>query len=102
MAPFDQHDYAKMHIAGTLPVSHLPAHASTHNAGGIDALAVDAAVGVGSLRTIGTGALQASAGDHAHVAADRWEVVMSPGLTNPPEPLTNEAGDDWLYVAVPA
>jgi hypothetical protein len=41
-------------------------HASTHNAGGGDALAIDAAAGTGSLRTIGTGATNAAAGNHTH------------------------------------
>jgi len=26
-----------------------------------------------------------------------WEVLMSDGISNPPDPLLNEAGDDWLY-----
>lgn len=41
------------------------AHASTHNTGGGDALAVDSAANTGSLRTLGAGALQAAPGDHA-------------------------------------
>lgn len=45
------------------------AHASRHNAGGADAMAIDAAAATGSLRTLGTGAAQAAAGDHAHAAA---------------------------------
>jgi len=41
------------------------AHHATHEPGGTDAMAVDAAAGVGSLRTIGVGALQAAAGNDA-------------------------------------
>ena len=41
------------------------AHATTHQPGGSDAMAVDAAAATGSLRTIGTGALQAAAGNDA-------------------------------------
>jgi glycerophosphoryl diester phosphodiesterase len=26
-----------------------------------------------------------------------WEVLMTDGISNPPDPLLNEAGDDWLY-----
>lgn len=43
-------------------------HAASHQ-GGSDALAVDAAAGTGSFRTLGTGALQAAAGNHAHSGA---------------------------------
>lgn len=38
------------------------AHATTHEPGGTDAMAVDAAAATGSLRTLGTGAQQAAAG----------------------------------------
>jgi hypothetical protein len=27
----------------------------------------------------------------------RWEVLMASGITNPPEPVSDTAGDDWLY-----
>jgi len=40
-----------------------PSHASTHQPGGSDPLVVDAAAGTGSLRTLGTGASQAAAGN---------------------------------------
>lgn len=47
--------------------SRIPtAHASTHQPGGSDVMTVDAAVGVGSLRTLGVGALQAAVGSHTH------------------------------------
>lgn len=29
--------------------------------------------------------------------AGRWEVLMADGVSSPPDPLTNEAGTDWLY-----
>lgn len=76
---FDKHDYAKMHIAGTLPVSHLPAHATTHEPAGSDPLAVDAAASVGSLRTVGAGALQAAPGDHSHGTGARPVMAQDPG-----------------------
>lgn len=41
-------------------------HSSRHESGGADAMTIDAAVGTGSLRTLGTGSSQAAAGDHGH------------------------------------
>lgn len=43
-------------------------HATTHDAGGSDAMAVDAAAGTGSLRTIGTAATAACAGNDSRLA----------------------------------
>lgn len=43
------------------------AHAGTHE-GGSDPMTVDAMAATGSLRTLGTGAQQAAAGDHTHAA----------------------------------
>jgi hypothetical protein len=48
---------------------HAQAHKATHEPGGGDAMAVDAAAATGSLRTLGTGALQAAAGTHTHTLA---------------------------------
>lgn len=47
------------------------AHASSHNAGGADVLTIDAAAGTGSLRTLGTGATQACAGNDARLSDAR-------------------------------
>src|SRR3954470_13705019 len=47
------------------------AHASSHNAGGGDALAIDAAASTGSFRTLGTGALQAAAGNDSRFSDSR-------------------------------
>lgn len=47
------------------------AHHTTHEPGGTDAMAVDAAAATGSLRTIGTGALQATAGNDARLTNAR-------------------------------
>lgn len=47
------------------------AHAASHEPGGGDALAVDAAAATGSLRTLGTGAAQAAAGNDARLSDDR-------------------------------
>ena len=46
-------------------------HASTHNAGGADALAIDAAAGTGSLRTLGSGATQACGGTDSRLSNAR-------------------------------
>ena len=48
------------------------AHASTHNAGGSDALAIDAAAGTGSLRTLGTSATSAAAGNDSRLSDERY------------------------------
>ncbi|MGH3428472.1 MAG: hypothetical protein ACRDQZ_13045 [Mycobacteriales bacterium] len=47
------------------------AHATTHQPGGSDALAVDAAAATGSLRTLGTGAAQAAAGTDSRLSDAR-------------------------------
>jgi len=41
-------------------------HNARHEPGGADPMTVDAAAATGSLRTLGTGAAQAAAGDHTH------------------------------------
>jgi hypothetical protein len=48
---------------------HAQLHATAHQPGGGDAMAVDAAAATGSLRTLGAGAAQAAAGDHTHGAS---------------------------------
>jgi hypothetical protein len=47
------------------------AHHARHEPGGADAMAVGAAAGVGSLRTIGTGALEACAGNDSRLSNSR-------------------------------
>ena len=49
---------------------HAQTHASAHQPGGADAMAVDAATSTGSLRTLGTGSTQGAAGNHTHAAND--------------------------------
>lgn len=51
------------------------AHAADHEPGGVDPIDVDAAAGVGSLRTLGTGALQAAAGTHGHAVQKTGALV---------------------------
>jgi hypothetical protein len=65
-----------------------PAHAASHQ-GGTDALAVDAAAGTGSFRTIGTGALQACAGNDARLSDARTPTAHKS---------THEGGTDALTV----
>lgn len=48
-----------------------PSHAASHNAGGGDALAIDAVAGTGSLRTLGTAATAACAGNDARLSDAR-------------------------------
>ena len=48
-------------------------HASSHNAGGGDALAIDAVAGTGSLRTLGTAATAACAGNDARLSDARTD-----------------------------
>ncbi len=49
----------------------LPAHATQHQPGGADAMAVDAAAATGSLRTLGSGAAQACAGNDSRLSDSR-------------------------------
>jgi hypothetical protein len=51
------------------------AHATTHAPGGNDALVVDAAAAIGSLRTLGIGATQAAAGDDARLSNARTPIA---------------------------
>lgn len=48
-------------------------HASSHNAGGGDALAIDAVAGTGSLRTLGTAATAACAGNDSRLSDARTD-----------------------------
>lgn len=57
--------YASLDGGGDVPLDQLPTHASTHNHGGSDVLAEDAAAGTPSLRSLGTTSTKAAAGDDA-------------------------------------
>lgn len=55
-----------------IPATFAPsAHATSHNAGGSDVMAIDAAAGTGSLRTIGTTATAACAGNDVRLSDSR-------------------------------
>ena len=56
------------HTFASLPSVTVPAHATTHQPGGSDAMVVDASPSTGSLRTLGTGANQAAAGNDSRFA----------------------------------
>lgn len=59
-------------LSGTLADAQTPSsHASSHQPGGGDVMAVDAAAGTGSLRTLGTGAQQATAGNDSRLSDSR-------------------------------
>ena len=47
---------------------HAQTHASAHEPGGADTMAVDAATSTASLRTLGSGSTQGAAGNHTHTA----------------------------------
>lgn len=64
--------YLKRNGTGLVGGTPAPtAHASTHQPGGSDTLAVDAAAGTGSLRTLGTGGTQATAGNDTRLSNAR-------------------------------
>lgn len=65
------------------------AHAASHQPGGADAMAVDAAAGTGSLRTLGTGAQQACAGADARLSDARAPTAH----THPQSDVTNLVSD---------
>lgn len=57
--------------------STLVAHATNHQPTGTDAMAVDAVAGTGSLRTLGTGATSACAGNDARLSDTRTPSASS-------------------------
>jgi hypothetical protein len=59
-------DFTWTNLAGKPGTFAPAAHAASHQPGGGDAMAVDASATTGSLRTLGTGATQAAAGNHTH------------------------------------
>jgi hypothetical protein len=76
-------------------VHGLHAHASTHNAGGSDALAVDAAAGSGSLRTLGVGTRKAAPGAGAAQAAEMFSTFLD--LPDGSAPATADSGQAIAY-----
>lgn len=64
-------DNKKSITIGDLPAAAPASHASTHEPGGGDAMTVDAAAATGSLRTLGTGAAQACAGNDSRLSDAR-------------------------------
>ena len=67
-------------LSGLLADAQNPtAHASDHEPGGTDTMAVDAAAATGSLRTLGTGAAQACAGNDARLSDARTPTAHALG-----------------------
>ena len=64
-------------------------HATSHEPGGSDAMAVDAAAGTGSLRTLGTGATQALPGNHASTTNARTPTSHASTHTNGTDDIQN-------------
>jgi hypothetical protein len=91
----------KGYVDGKAPA----AHASTHQPGGSDAMAVDAAAAVGSLRTLGAGANQAAAGNDTRLrprfaAYKQFEgpiTVNTPGGSTSGDPVTIPDTGDYLW-----
>ena len=72
---------------------HAQTHASAHQPGGGDAMAVDASAATGSLRTLGTGSTQGAAGNHTHTAVD--DVAATTAVsTNDSEAIALTKGDN--------
>jgi hypothetical protein len=55
------------------------AHATTHEPGGTDAMAVDALAATGSLRTLGTSSTSAAAGNHTHTPTVGLDFIIDGG-----------------------
>ena len=81
-------------VTGTANVtraSRPPNHASRHDAGGADAMAIDAAAGTGSLRTLGTSSTAACAGDDSRLSDARTPTAHNTSHQN--------GGADQLSIA---
>lgn len=79
----------------------LAAHATTHQPGGSDPMAVDAAVGTGSLRTLGNGSVQAMPGNYRldQIAAPTALVSLNgQRLTSVADPTASTDGANKQYV----
>lgn len=76
------------------------AHASSHNAGGADAMAIDAAAATGSLRTIGTAATSACAGNDARLSDARSIAWVSVPASSSATGTAGQAAYDANYLYV--
>lgn len=73
---------------------HAQNHATRHQPGGADPMAVDAAVGTGSLRTLGAGSQQAAAGNVVNALRNKdlsiWANAMDVRIGSPVKQTINE------------
>jgi hypothetical protein len=76
------------------------AHSSRHNAGGADALAIDAAAGTGSLRTLGTAATAACAGNDSRLSDARTPTAHTQADSTVNDPLGVDISGDVSAGAV--
>lgn len=76
----------------------LAAHASSHNSGGSDAMAIDAAAGTGSLRTLGTASTSAAAGNDSRLGtgADMWTRIFRSPLAPPASTIIPTSGTAYF------
>lgn len=87
-------------MSTSFATSSLPAtHAVDHQPAGADAMAVNAAAGTGSLRTLGTTATSAAAGDHTTPAAT---ATVGGHVPTPPNNTTTFYRGDGTFATVPA
>lgn len=80
------------------------AHKTTHEPGGTDAMSVDAAVGTGSLRTLGLGASQAARGSDLDADVASYKDVGGAffGAYNMPSAVGQITNACWYYAGVVA
>src|SRR5436853_4501415 len=84
MSDLRQHGIRITGGSGSVSGGAPAAHATTHQPGGTDAMAVDAIAGTGSLRTLGTASTAAAAGDHAHALTALTNIDQSAQVLKAP------------------
>lgn len=87
---------ARVHLTPQSPGTVSDADLAAHTGDALDAHDASA-VSITDAGGYFTGTdVEAALAEVATGTTGRWEVLMTPGITSPPEPLTNEAGDDEL------
>lgn len=72
----DRFTHANLHGTPDRYIQNDQLHATLHQPGGGDAMVVDEAVVTGSLRTLGTGPLQAATGNHVHAGGNGGPIFV--------------------------